>query len=236
MDAFRLHRRAIQDYHDYATSLINIRDERIDRYVRDELAKGALWPEPLLQLNPAYRQASTVLDLVNEGLLHPGCGELFRDREGQSFRLYAHQEQAIRTAKRHEPYILTTGTGSGKSLTYLIPIVDHLLRNQPERASVRAIIVYPMNALINSQVDAIRRLVENVPGRFPVTFERYTGQESDDEKQRIQDNPPHVLLTNYVMLELMMTRVHERVFVDRAVAELEFLAIDELHTYTGRQG
>src|SRR5690606_34894469 len=68
------------------------------------------------------------------------------------------------------------------------------------------------------------------------TFERYTGQESDDEKQRIQDNPPHVLLTNYVMLELMMTRVHERVFVDRAVAELEFLAIDELHTYTGRQG
>lgn len=236
MDAFRLHRRVIQDYHDYATSLINIRDERIDRYVRDELAKGALWPEPLLQLNPAYRQASTVLDLVNEGLLHPGCGELFRDREGQSFRLYAHQEQAIRTAKRHEPYILTTGTGSGKSLTYLIPIVDHVLRNQPERASVRAIIVYPMNALINSQLESIRRLVENVPGRFPVTFERYTGQESDDEKQRIQDNPPHVLLTNYVMLELMMTRVHERVFVDRAVAELEFLAIDELHTYTGRQG
>jgi len=235
MDAFRLHQRIIQDYHDYATSFVNIRDARIDAFVRRELASGVLWPEPLLQLNPAYQQAGTVLDLVGEGLLHPDCGRLFRDRDGRSFRLYTHQEQAIRTAQRREPYILTTGTGSGKSLTYLIPIMDHVLRHNPARRSVRAIIVYPMNALINSQLEAIRRLLEGVPG-FPVHFARYTGQEGDEEKERIQQNPPHVLLTNYVMLELMLTRARERVFVDRAVAELEFLAIDELHTYTGRQG
>jgi ATP-dependent helicase YprA (DUF1998 family)/very-short-patch-repair endonuclease len=236
MDAFRLHRRVIEDYHDYATSFIHIKDEDIDRFVRAELAQGALWPEPLLQLNPAYEQAGTVLDLVREGLLHPGCGDLFRDRNGDSFRLFAHQEQAIRTAKRHEPYVLTTGTGSGKSLTYLIPIVDHVLRHNPQRRSVRAIIVYPMNALINSQLEAIRRMVNALPNGFPVHFERYTGQESDQQKDRIRENPPHVLLTNYVMLELMMTRMRERVFVDRTLAELEFLALDELHTYTGRQG
>jgi len=236
MDAFRLHRRVITDYHDYATSFINIKDERIDQFIRDELSQGALWPEPLLQLNPAYKQTKTVDELVTEGLLHPGCGDLFRDREGKSFLLYAHQEQAIRTAARHEPYILTTGTGSGKSLTYLIPIVDHVLRHNPERHSVRAIIVYPMNALINSQLESIRRLVEAIPGGFPVRFERYTGQENDEQKNLIRENPPHVLLTNYVMLELMMTRARERVFVDRTLAELEFLALDELHTYTGRQG
>lgn len=236
MDAFRLHRRVIQDYHDYATSFINIKDGRINQFVREELSQGVLWPEPLLQLNPAYQSASTVLDLVHEGLLHPGCGDLFRDRDGHSFRLYTHQEQAIRTAARHEPYVLTTGTGSGKSLTYLIPIVDHVLRHNPDRHTVRAIIVYPMNALINSQLESIHRLVGALPGGFPVRFERYTGQENDAEKDRIRENPPHVLLTNYVMLELMMTRHRERVFVDRALAELEFLALDELHTYTGRQG
>lgn len=236
MDAFRLHQRVIRDYHDYATSFINIKDERIDRYVRQELDEGALWPAPLLQLNPAYRKASTVEELVRAGLLHPGCAALFRDDQGRSFRLWEHQEQAIRAALRHEPYILTTGTGSGKSLTYLIPIVNHVLQHQPERRTVRAIIVYPMNALINSQLTAIRRLLSRVPGSFPVHFERYTGQENDQEKERIQQHPPHVLLTNYVMLELMLTRPSERVFVDRTLAEVQFLVLDELHTYTGRQG
>ena len=93
---------------------------------------------------------------------------------------------------------------------------------------MRAIIVYPMNALINSQDEAIRGLLANLgDDRSPITWRRYTGQESDREKQEIQQNPPHILLTNYVMLELMLTRPEERPFVDRTAAALEFLVLDE---------
>lgn len=235
MDAFRLHNRVLSDYHDYVRSFLNIADPHVRAFVEEELARGRLWPEPLLQLNPAYEKGRTVQELVDEGLLHPLCARVFADEGGCPFHLYIHQEQAIRLAHQGHSYVLTTGTGSGKSLTYFIPIVDHVLKHRPERHSVRAIIVYPMNALINSQLESIRRLTARVPD-FPVRFARYTGQESMEERQAILDDPPHVILTNYVMLELMLTRPHERVFVERAIAELQFLVLDELHTYSGRQG
>ena len=131
--------------------------------------------------------------------------------------------------------MVTSGTGSGKSLTYLVPIYDYILRNHPERHQVRAIIVYPMNALINSQFKALREFAAQA-GNSVVRFNKYTGQERDEERQRIQDNPPHILLTNYVMLEYMLLRPAERHFTDRTTANIEFLVLDKLHTYRGRQG
>ena len=82
---------------------------------------------------------------------------------------------------------------------------------------MRAIIVYPMNALINSQQKALDRYVANLKSEAcPIRYARYTGQESLAEKQAIRDNPPHILLTNYVMLELMLTRPEEHRFVEAA--------------------
>jgi len=241
LDAFTLRQRVLRDYDAYVRSFLTIADAHLRDHVERQLSEGALWPQPLLQLNPAYEMGHTVGELVEEGLLHPLCARIFTDERGQPFRLYAHQEQALRLYARRQPYVLTTGTGSGKSLTYLIPIVDHILKNHPERRSVRAIIIYPMNALINSQLEAIRRLlarVEGGPGEgSPLPrFARYTGQESRAEKDALINDPPHVLLTNYMMLELVLTRPEERVFVERAVADLQFLVLDELHTYSGRQG
>lgn len=183
--------------------------------------------------------------------------------DGTPLRLYKHQTDAIKIAKRGQSYVLTTGTGSGKSLGYFIPIVDDVLRRKkqansskaPPYASVKvsqyaseevsqcegitAIVVYPMNALCNSQYDELQKYLqlgyEN--SREPVTFARYTGQENNEERERIAKNPPDILLTNYVMLELIMTRFME---TDKAVrkhaAGLRFLVLDELHTYRGRQG
>ncbi len=249
MDAFTLRQRVLQDYDAYVRSFLTIADARAREHVERRLSEGILWPEPLLQLNPAYKMGSTVAELVAEGLLHPLCAQIFTDDDGRPFRLYAHQEQALRCYARHQPYVLTTGTGSGKSLTYLIPIIDHILKNQPERRSVRAIIVYPMNALVNSQREAIRRLLSKTPGvgALPsprvgegpgvgVRFARYTGQETREEKDALIQDPPHILLTNYMMLELVLVRPEERVFVERTLADLAFLVLDELHTYGGRQG
>ena len=138
--------------------------------------------------------------------------------------------------------MLTTGTGSGKSLAYFIPIVDDVLRRKHAgggHRGITAIVVYPMNALCNSQCEELRRYLHigYAEGREAVTFARYTGQESDQERERIAKNPPDILLTNYVMLELLMTRFLETDKAIRNHAEgLRFLVLDELHTYRGRQG
>src|SRR5439155_2051296 len=130
----------------------------------------------------------------------------------------------IRRGLRREPYVVTTGTGSDKSLTYLLPIYDAIARSgghprsNAGKAGVRAILVYPMNALINSQHDALKEYARRFPDS-PVRFDQYTGQERDrpgqdgeGRRQQILDNPPHILLTNMVMLEYMMVRPAERVF------------------------
>jgi ATP-dependent helicase YprA (DUF1998 family) len=104
--------------------------------------------------------------------------------------LHRHQSDAIHVARSDASYILTTGTGSGKSLAYIIPIVDYVLRNGPGRG-IQAIVVYPMNALANSQMKELEKFLRlGYPNkRGPVTFDRYTGQESDEERQRIIANP-----------------------------------------------
>jgi len=241
VDVFKLRQHVIDEYAEYTKSFLTILDPAIHHYVHHELDRGKLWPDALIQLSPAYDQASTVADLVQHQVLHPRCADIFQapDRDGtlRSLRLYYHQRQAIDLAQAHKHFVVTTGTGSGKSLTYIIPIIDHVLRNDPAVGKVRAIIVYPMNALINSQAKAIKRFLENLPeGQRSVTYARYTGQEGEARKKEIQQNPPHILLTNYVMLELMLTRPEEFAFVDSSTAALQFVVLDELHTYRGRQG
>lgn len=139
------------------------------------------------------------------GIILPETTKFFRLRNGNVIRLFHHQYEAIQIARRWESFVVTTGTGSGKSPTYLVPIYDHILRNHPERHQVRAIIVYPMNALINSQFKALSDYATQAGGSL-VRFDKYTGQERDEERQHIQDDPPHILLTNYMMLEYMHLR------------------------------
>ncbi len=247
MDVFQLRDRVVAEYREYATSFVTISDERIRRRVEEELDAGLLWPEPLVQLNPTFEPGGTIDELVRRGLLHPECSRIFRHKpdpadpdpdlppDGREIRLHRHQVEAIEAARAGVNYVLTTGTGSGKSLTYLVPLVDDALRN-PGRG-IKAIIVYPMNALANSQVHELEKfLTYGYPDRRgPVRFARYTGQESDEQRAAIIADPPDILLTNYVMLELVLTRPRERRLVE-AARGLRFLVLDELHTYRGRQG
>jgi hypothetical protein len=138
--------------------------------------------------------------------------------------------------------VLTTGTGSGKSLAYFIPIVHDVLHRRSQGdpcPGISAIVIYPMNALCNSQLEELQKFLTYGygVGKEPVTYARYTGQESADERQQIAEHPPDILLTNYVMLELIMTRPD---FPDPQVVAhaqgLRFLVLDELHAYRGRQG
>ena len=242
MDVFRLRQRLVDDYQRYTRSFIKIRDERIKRFVDAHLDGEGFWPEPLLQLNPAFSPGGTIDDLVEQGVLHDECSRIFRVREssadhrGSQLPLHRHQREAILAAHAEQSYVLTTGTGSGKSLGYIVPIVDRVLRRGSGRG-IRAIIVYPMNALANSQHEELGKFIDAAypPGQAPVRFARYTGQEGREAREALRSNPPDVLLTNYLMLELMLTRVEDRQLV-QAAQGLRFLVFDELHTYRGRQG
>src|ERR1700686_3920465 len=192
MDVFALRDKVVSDYRRYIESFVRIRDTKVEDFVRKEFESGVLWPDPILQLNPAYELGPTLDQLVSKGTLKSETARFFRKFDGTALRLYRHQEEAIEVASKGEPYVVTTGTGSGKSLTYLIPIYDSIVRNQPEKKGVRAIIIYPMNALINSQFDALKTYRDKFYPDSPVKFDRYTGQEASESRQRIQDEQPHI--------------------------------------------
>lgn len=242
MDVFELRQKLIDAYQTYATSFMHFQDTYISDHVENALNEGRLWPEPQVGLNPAFESGGTVDDLVAAGLLHETCAPIFRadksetDHDGRQMTLHRHQVEGIERANARRNYVLTTGTGSGKSLSYMVPIIDHVLRTGSGRG-VKAIVVYPMNALANSQEEELTKFLEYGPwgSRSPVTFARYTGQEDFDAKADILDRPPDIILTNYVMLELILTRRRERKLV-RQLGDLRFLVLDELHTYRGRQG
>lgn len=242
MDIFELREKLVKDYEEYTRSFIKIKDSRISEKVYSALENGVFWPEPLLQLNPNFMPGQFIDELVEGGLLHKECRNIFRigkkdnDLHGEDLRLYKHQTEAIQKAREKKSYVLTTGTGSGKSLSYIIPIVDYVLRNGAGNG-IKAIVVYPMNALANSQEEELVKFLEKgyPQGGSPVRFARYTGQEKEDQREKIRSNPPDILLTNYMMLELLLTRREDRALI-RAAGGLKFLVFDELHTYRGRQG
>ena len=199
-DVFQLRESVVGEYQDYFRSFVNIADDDIARFVNDKLDTGELWPDPVLQLNPGFEPGRTLGQLANEGVIHENTARLL----GASTRLHRHQEQALALAQGGRPYVVTTGTGSGKSLTYLLPIIDAVFRDDPARASVRAIIIYPMNALINSQLESLQAFQAKNWTTSPLTFARYTGQDRRQTREAILAKPPHILLTNYVMADYIM--------------------------------
>ena len=241
MSIFDLHTQVLADYRDFVRSFFTIADDRTREFVDHALDEEArLWPDPLLQVSPSYARSATVDELAGSGLILEETARIFRTPEGQPFHLYRHQVEAIELARTPRSYIVTTGTGSGKSLTYFLPIIDSLLRQPATGDRVAALVVYPMNALVNSQVQELKKLEASYSHRlgrpFPVSFAKYTGETSETFREGLRQHPPQIMLTNYVMAELMLVRPEDQRFLDRVGGGLRFLVFDELHTYRGRQG
>lgn len=231
MNIFDVHKEIIKDYKSYIESFVNIKDERIKQKVEEETKKGVLCPEPLIQFNPSFKFDIPLEQLCKEENLHPALNQIF-----SGFNLYKHQVEALKLGCSGNDFVVTSGTGSGKSLTYIGTIFNSVLKSQ--KKGIKAIIVYPMNALINSQTEELKKFKENFGEDFPITFQQYTGQEGQDVRNDVKNKPPDVLLTNYMMLELIMTRATS---VDQAIRQsiklnLQTLVFDEMHTYKGRQG
>ena len=173
MDVFEVHERLVADYASFTNSLVQVRDDRIARHLEEERAAHVRWPDPWLSLNPSFEGRRDRHRLDRRGrpssrhgaALPPQDGT--GDAGGHPLTLYRHQREAI--AHSEGSYVVTTGTGSGKSLTYIIPIVDSVMRD-PGLGRIKAIVVYPMNALANSQR---LELEKYLPGGFRRAPDRY---------------------------------------------------------------
>ena len=223
----------------------------------DLLVKG-----PLLEASPPFKSGRSIGQLIADGVLHAGFRALCSDALPLERPLYLHQEQGIvKAAGGGRNVAIATGTGSGKTEAFLVPILDHLLREGQagtlDRPGVRALLLYPMNALANDQLKRLRRLLADYPA---ITFGRYTGETREEEAQaesafrdqfpsepilpnelisreRLRAAPPHILLTNYAMLEYLLLRPIDCEFFDGDTGRhWRFLVIDEAHVYDGASG
>src|ERR1700723_1061122 len=195
MKAFEFDHRLIDAYARFSRSFSTIRSDDLKSEVDRQYDAGRFWPDAMLSLNPRFLQGPTVDDLVASGDLDEATGRIFRFGS-EPVRFHRHQAQSIAKAQAGQSYVVTTGTGSRKSLCFFVPVVDAIVRQRRvgRRRGISAIIVYPMNALANSQIKEIDKFISQagLPKELRPVVRRYTGQESQEERQQIADNPPDI--------------------------------------------
>lgn len=219
---------------------------------------------PYVETLPDFEKGKSIAGLFADGVLAPGWSAIAENAPGIWTRpLHAHQEQAI---LRDENYLVATGTGSGKTESFLYPLINSILKQGDlSRPGVRAILIYPLNALANDQLGRNAQLLFRDLGDPGITLGRYTGQvkaraSRAEEETRLRSSPsfveafgedadvptnwllsraemraspPHILITNYAMLEHILLLPTNRPLLHGA--DLKWIVLDEIHTYAGAQ-
>ncbi|MGW5075795.1 DEAD/DEAH box helicase [Rhodococcus sp. NPDC004095] len=248
-------------YKRYLKTLLAPRDPELSAAFDTAVDESTLLTKgPMLELTPPYAPGASLTDLVADGTLHRDFPLLASDALPLGRPLYRHQETAIRKVVSGRNLVVSTGTGSGKTESFMLPILNALIT---ERASgtlgpgVRALLLYPMNALANDQLKRLRSLLAGMPD---LTFGRYTGETEEYtrdaessfraahpgqqrlpnellSREEMRATPPHILLTNYAMLEYLLLRPADLDLFDGDHAGTwRFIALDEAHVYDGAQG
>jgi ATP-dependent helicase YprA (DUF1998 family) len=201
---------------------------------------GALYRE----VRRKFASGTSLKELAGKGVIHPDLVK-FTD-----FVLFAHQTKALELASgNNRNVIIATGTGSGKTESFLLPIIDSLLKERDTGTlsdGIRAIIIYPMNALATDQLDRLESGLQLFPeitfGRFvgPTKVTRKAAQAARGDKpfsinerasrDEIVASPPHILITNYAMLErLLLLPQWKSLFT----GHMKWIVMDEVHSYDG---
>jgi len=214
----------------------------------------ALLADPVFEVARAWKPADcSIGDLAGE-LLHPelvaaldgaGTERMPRDRHP-----WSHQVAAWKAAREGLSYLVSSGTGSGKTECFMIPILDDLLRNSAGGpiSGIRAIVIYPLNALIESQRE--RLAAWTAPMKRWMRFALYNGLTPETPRQEdsarlapaeignrqdLRETPPAILVTNVTMLEYLLLRAQDRPILERSQGLLRWIVLDEAHGYVGAQ-
>jgi len=246
-------------YRRYLRSLLPVRDPRIATALDHVITHSPLLTKgPLLEATPPYQPGATLDALIREGVLNPAFRKLDSDALPLTRPLHTHQEQAIRKVGAGRNVVVASGTGSGKTESFLVPILNALsaeyARDGEPHPGGRALLLYPMNAVANDQMKRLRQILQ---AASHITFGRYVGdtKESDRDatetfgklnpgepmlpnellsRRAMRATPPHLLLTNYAMLEYLLLRPADMdLFEGDYAGSWQFLVIDEAHVYDG---
>ncbi len=257
-------KKIVDFYRRYMLTTFSTNNEKYNVQLKEALEKeGAIAVGPYLSMSDPYEKGSSLKELANEGLVSKDILNI------QGFHpernLYRHQEDAVRKSVEGKNLIVTTGTGSGKTESFLIPVINQLLKEKETGTlgpGVRTLIIYPMNALVNDQIRRLRELLAGMEGEPKITFGRFTGETKETFKEAKQkyeevedisinplcDNelisreqmratPPNILITNYAMLEYMLLRPGDNIiFSEENSKKWQYIIFDEAHSYNGSKG
>ncbi len=250
-------------YRRYLLTTFGTNNEKYNEQLKKALEeKKAIADGPYISMSDPYEKGKSLRELAGEGVV---SREILKIENFHPDRkLYRHQEEAIRKAGQGKNLIVTTGTGSGKTESFLIPVIDRLLREKEAGtldAGVRTLIIYPMNALVNDQIRRLRELLSDTNGENGITFGRFTGETKETYKdalnkyqeieglqavpgsnelisrEQMRQTPPNILITNYAMLEYMLLRPDDNIiFSGKNAEKWQYIVFDEAHSYGGTKG
>ncbi|MDD7347088.1 MAG: DEAD/DEAH box helicase, partial [Clostridiales bacterium] len=245
-------------YKEYLRSSFEFKTPKLQKLFEQQLEVEDLFKGPYVDLNLPFKRGMSLDEMIADGAV---C-KSFRKLGDMNFErpLYSHQEESIRRICSGRSAIITTGTGSGKTESFLYPILNELMSDVEKgnmEVGIRAIFLYPMNALVNDQIDRVRKILTQCPeityGFFtgetkesvPKNYREKYGAENDTfipenelvSREEIRKNPPHLLFTNYSMLEYLLIRPNDySIFAPERLNNWKFVVLDEAHSYYGSLG
>ena len=232
----------IEEYRRFLKTSYRFLDEHLRNQFEDHLARtDVIVKGPYVTLAREFAPGRTLRVLLQEGALSPELAKAHWAFGNEP--LYSHQEQALTIGREGRSFVVTTGTGSGKTEAFLLPVFDHIIRRKQDKTrGIKAVFLYPMNALANDQLERLRRMLRE--SGLDISFGMYTGDSDEAGKnlreppaeterttrQAIRRDPPDILLTNYKQLEFLLVRKEDKGLF---TPTLRFLVLDEIHSYRG---
>ena len=256
-----------KEYIGYISTTFHFRNQNLQKKLVEELEK-TVSNGPFVEIKDSFISGKSIEEMIADGKLSPFFRDLEKNKKYPSKLpisrpLYLHQEKSIEKIVAGKNVVVSTGTGSGKTNCFMIPVINELMREKEQgklNDGVRAIFIYPMNALANDQIKGLREILMAYPDirfgvynggtenhekdaiklyeamyaneKYPELRQRLPNEELSRDEMKL--HPPHILFTNYAMLEHMLFRPGDDTIFSNS--NFKFVVLDEAHVYAGATG